>query len=409
MTLVWQLAWRYLKGKGTANVVPVLSRISMAAIAVGSCAMIVLFSVFNGFEDLIKDLYKSFYPEVKISPATGKFFRLTDGQFRAIEHVDGIRTMTVVIEDNVLLTSNEQQYIAVLKGIDRRYLDVNNIRPYIYEGKDTVSLTPQPTALVGLRIAAQLGLDVNNVFSSLSVYYPNTAVKNPALNPQSAFQSLLLKPAGIFQVQDEFDSKYILAPISLAQELFLQPGQYSSVELALDGNADPDEVKNQLRELLGSGFNVATRYEQNKTLYMVMKTEKWVVYAILVLVLLIASFNMVGALTMLVIEKQKDIAILQAMGATSQTIRKIFIMEGVLWATVGGLAGILLGAAICKGQEYFQWIKLEGGFLIEAYPVSLQAADFMLVMVTVIVVGLLAAVHPALRAARVEDPSLKAS
>lgn len=409
MTLVWQLAWRYLRGKRSANAVPVLSRISMVAIAVGSCAMIVLFSVFNGFEDLIKDLYKAFYPEIRISPAKGKFFALDEQKLTAVRTLNGVTALTTVIEDNVLINSNDEQHVATLKGIDRHYMEVNNVKPYIIEGRDSVIEGAVPTAIAGLRIVNQLGMDVNNVFSRLHIYYPNTEAENLAANPMSAFQNLQLKPDGVFRVQDEFDSRFILAPITLVQELFLQPGQYSSVELSLGQGADADMIKEQLQQLLGKEYEVNTRYEQNRTLYMVMKTEKWAVYVILVLVLLIASFNMIGALTLLVLEKQKDIAILRAMGAQAGSIRRLFFTEGVLWAVTGGSLGLLVGGLLCLGQQQFHWIRLEGAFIIEAYPVTMQFTDFLVIFATVVVVGLLAAWYPAVRSTRVQDPSLKAS
>jgi lipoprotein-releasing system permease protein len=381
----------------------------MFAIAVGSCAMIMLFSVFNGFEDLIKDLYKAFYSEIKITAAKGKFFSLDEQEYRKLTSINGITAITSVIEDNVLLNTGEEEYIATLKGIDRNYFAVNNVKPYILEGRDSVAEGALPTAILGLHIANQLGVDVNNVFSRLSVFYPNTESGNFSLNPESAFQSLELKPDGVFRVQDEFDTKYILAPIRHVQELFLQPGKYSSLELSLAPDIDPANIQQQLQSVLGGSYKIATRFEQNKTLYMVMKTEKWAGYAILLLVLLIASFNMIGALTLLVLEKEKDIAILKAMGAPTRTIRSIFISEGILWAFIGGSAGLILGAAICLGQQHFGWIKLEGAFIIDAYPVALQWTDFILTLLTVGVVGLLAAWYPALRATKVQDPSLKAS
>ena len=409
MTLVWQLAWRYLRGKRSANAVPVLSRISMVAIAVGSCAMIVLFSVFNGFEDLIKDLYKAFYPEIRISPAKGKFFAMNEQKLTVVRTLNGVTALTTVIEDNVLINSNDEQYVATLKGIDRHYMEVNNVKPFIIEGRDSVMEGALPTAIAGLRIVNQLGMDVNNVFSRLHIYYPNTEVENLAANPMSAFQNLQLKPDGVFRVQDEFDSRFILAPITLVQELFLQPGQYSSVELSLGQDADADMIKEQLQQILGKEYEVNTRYEQNRTLYMVMKTEKWAVYVILVLVLLIASFNMIGALTLLVLEKQKDIAILRAMGAQAGSIRRLFFTEGMLWAVTGGSLGLLVGGLLCLGQQQFHWIRLEGAFIIEAYPVTMQFTDFLVIFATVVVVGLLAAWYPAVRSTRVQDPSLKAS
>lgn len=409
MSLAWQLAWRYLRGKRGANIVPILSRISMVAIAVGSCALIVLFSIFNGFEDLIKDLYKAFYPEIKISLARGKFFALNEQQYQQIQHIKGIAAITTVIEDNVLLNANDEQQVATLKGIDHNFLKVNNISPYMYEGADTVTEGPIPTAIIGLQAANRLGIDINNVFSRLSLYYPNTESENLALNPQSAFQNLQLKPEGIFRIQDEFDGRYVLAPVKMVQDLFLQPGKYSSIEIALQTNAKAEHIKQQLKTLLGRNFVVATRFEQNKTLYMVMTAEKWAVYGILVLVLLIASFNMVGALTLLVLEKQKDIAILRAMGADNQSIKTVFIIEGVLWALVGGIIGLAAGLFFCWGQKYFHWIKLQGDFIIDAYPVSIQPTDMIVVFLTVAFVGLLAAWYPSLKATKAQDPSLKST
>jgi lipoprotein-releasing system permease protein len=188
----------------------------------------------------------------------------------------------------------------------------------------------------------------------------------------------------------------------VVQSLFNTPGKYSSIELSLEQGADADDVKKQLQEKLGNTYKVETRYEQNKTLYMVMRSEKWAIFAILLMVLLIASFNMVGALSLLVMEKQKDMAILKAMGAEGTTVRNIFMAEGILWSLVGGLTGLVLGILICMGQQQFQWIKMQGSWIIEAYPVRLQPLDALLIIVTVVLVGLLASWYPALRAIKTE-------
>lgn len=409
MALTGQLAWRYLRGKRSGNAVPVLSRISMLAIAVGTCAMFVLFSVFNGFENLIKDLYKAFYPEIKITAAKGKFFHLDEAQLQQLKNINGIHYISQVIEDNVWLSANDEDGIATLKGVDTVYDYVNDIKPYIFEGKSSVIDSPVANTIVGLHIANKLGLDPNNVFSKLHIFYPNPAVHNPALNPAEALQSIQLQVDGVFQVQDEFDSKYLLASLPVVQTLFLQEGNYSSLEIALNKDADAKEIKNKIESVLGGKYEAATRYEQNKTLYMVMRTEKWAVYAILLLVLIIASFNMIGALTLLVIEKQKDIAILKAMGATPVSIKKIFIIEGLLWALIGGIIGLIVGILLCYGQLHFQWIKLQGAFIIEAYPVVMKITDLLLILFTIVIIGLLAAWYPARRATVVEDPSLKAT
>ncbi len=414
--LTWQLALRYLRGKKSANAVPILSRISMVAIAVGTGAMIVLFSVFNGFEALVKDTYKAFYPDIKISPARGKFFKLDSSQLLHIIQVEGVNSVTNVIEDNVLAKEdnmgggankgNDNQLVLTLKGIDKQYFKVNNIHQYLLGTVDSVSEGQPNTAIAGEQVIKELGVDFNNLFSYIMLYYLDPTVTNPEADPASAFQSLRLHPAGAFSVLEEFDSRYILAPLHLAQNLFHAEGMYSSIEI----NAQPNDIpviKDKLQKLLGNGYVIASRYEQNKTMYLVMNTEKWAVYLILLLVLLIASFNMVGALSMLVLEKQKDIAILKAMGMTPAGIQQVVLLEGVLWSLTGGLAGLFLGCGICLLQMKFGLVKINGSFLVDAYPVKIEFTDILVVVATIIVVGVLASLYPSLKATKTIDPSLK--
>lgn len=401
MILIRQLAWRYLKGKRKGNAVPVLSRISMAAIAVAACAMMVLFSVFNGFELLIKDLYKAFYPPIKITTAKGKFFELEASKMQQLHALKEVRYLSRVLEDNVWLNANDEDALATLKGIDTLYNHVNSYSDYIYEGDSTVQAAPA-TAIVGLQLANKLGLDPTNVFSPLMVYYPNANVQHPSLQATDALQTLMLKVTGLFMVQEEFDSRYVLASLPVVQSFFLKEGKYSSLELSLADGVNADVVKEKIQQIVGDGLVVQTRFEQNRTLYMVMQSEKWAVYAILLLVLVIASFNMVGALTLLVMEKQKNIAILKAMGATPIMIRKLFLLEGVLWALVGGVIGLIAGILLCLGQQQFNWIRLQGAFIIESYPVAIQWGDVVLILVTIIVVGVAAAWYPAYRATLVK-------
>lgn len=406
--LVWQIALRYLRGKRSANAVPILSRISMVAIAVGSCAMIILLSVFNGFEYLVSDLYKAFYPEIKITAAKGKFFSEDATLAAAIHNTKGIQTATRVIEDNVLINSEDNQFIARLKGIDADYDKVNNYKQYVTEGRDTVTASPEPTAVLGIQLMSQLSLDPDNVFSQIVLFYPDASV-NTALSPESAFRSQKLRADGAFQAQDDFDSKYILASLPVVQQLFNAEGRYSSIELKLDDGADADDVKETLKTILGPAFTVETQFEQNKTMYLVMRSEKWAIYGILFLVLLIASFNMVGALSLLVMEKQKDMAILKAMGAQRVTIRSIFMAEGVLWSLIGGLTGLFIGLLICFGQIKFNWISLPGSYVIDAFPVHIEMLDVLLIIATIILIGIMASWYPAVRSTRVETPSLRSN
>jgi len=408
MALIRQIAFRYFRGKRSANAVPILSRISMAAIAVSSAAMVIVFSVFNGMESLVKEGYNAFYPDLKISAVRGKFFAMDATKLSAVKQIKGVRNITTVIEDNVFADNDGQQKVVMLKGIDKNYFNVNDIRPFIMLGDDSVSEGHPYTAIGGRHILNELGADVSNVFSNIELFYPDPTVTNPEADPLSAFQSLKLHPAGAFSIEDDFDSRYVLAPLSLAQELFHQKGLYSSIEISADPGA-ADKVKEQLSQLLGAAWKIETRYEQNKTLYMVMGAERSAVRAILLLVLVIASFNMVGALSMLVLEKQKDISILQAMGTQSQTIRKIFLLEGTLWSLTGGGAGILVGCLVCFAQQHYGLVKLGGSFLVDAYPVKIELSDILLVLTIILIVGISASWYPSVRATKTIDLTLKSA
>lgn len=390
-------AWRYVRGKRSANAVPILSRISMTAIAVGSAAMIILFSVFNGFDTLVKDLYKAFYPDIRITAAAGKFFTIPAPLLQQIATRKGVQQIAPVIEDQILINTDHDVVIATLKGIDNRYFAVNTVKPYITRGRD--SLIPGlATTIMGTHIASRIGLDVDNNFSKVQVLYFNTKATIVGTDPANAYQSLTLKPDGIFRVQDEFDDNYMLGPLEATQALFNAAGKISSLELKLEPGTSPDAIKRSLAQLLGTKYRVETRFEQNRTLYQVLRTEKWATYAILLFVLLIASVNMIGALSLLVLEKRKDMAILSAMGARKNTVRTIFLLEGMLWSGIGGLTGLLAGGGLCLAQQKFGLLTLGDSFVIKAYPVAMQPQDFVVVILTVIMVGLVAAWYPAVKA-----------
>jgi len=408
-TLIWQLAFRYFRGKRSANVVPILSRISMVAIAVSSAAMIIVFSVFNGMEGMVKKLYSGFYPPVKVTVARGKFFTLSPDMPAKIMSIAGVKNITTVIEDNAIVKNTDLggQKVITLKGIDKGFFKVNDIREAI-TGEDTVSTGKPYTAIAGRNIVNELSVDIDNVFSRIELYYPNPENKNLAGNMTDAFRSLEMHPAGSFQISDEHDDKYILAPLSLVQVLLHQEGKYSSVEISIAPGTE-EKVVAALQKLFGDGYRVETRYEQNKTMFSVLSGEKWAIYAILTMVLLIASFNMVGALSMLVLEKQKDIGILKAMGALPADIRSVFMLEGLLWALTGGVSGIVLGYIICLLQKRFGFVTINGSFLMDAYPVEMHIADLFLVAVTVSFVGILAAWYPSRRATKAPAPTLKSA
>jgi lipoprotein-releasing system permease protein len=413
--LAARIALRYLRGKRGNNAVPILSRISMVAIAVGSAALLVALSVFNGLELVVSDMYRAFYPEVKITAARGKFFAANALPLAAIQRIDGVAVLSMVLEDNALASdmdrfsgSANRQKVVVVKGVDNNYFSVSNIRDFVNKGEATLSIGGRSTAILGFRIANELGADIKNSFSTIVLYYPDPAITNPESDPVNAYRSLQLKPSATFLAGDEFDDKFILAPLNKVQELLHADGMLSSIEIkTTDGSQD--ELKTKLTALLGNKFKVETRYEQNATLYGMMKAEKWVMFLILIFVLIIASFNMTGALSMLIVEKQKDIAILRAMGAETADLKRIFLSEGMLWALIGGLCGIALGLAVYFAQLNFGLIKMGGAFMVDAYPVALYFTDVLMVLAAIITVGLMVSWYPARRAAMMAETGLKAN
>jgi lipoprotein-releasing system permease protein len=395
-----KIAWRYFRGKKSAQAINIISWISIGAIAVSSAAMIVLFSVFNGLEGTVRDMYSAFNPEIKVTTAKGKFFNVTEAQKQAINKIAGINVAAYSLEDMVLLNGNGEQKVGTLKGVDENWFKVCKLDSFMIEGttgwKGHETYTP---AITGLDISMSLGIDIKNAFSGLKIYYPRKGA-NISEDPAAALNSIVAKPEGTFRIQEEFDGQYVLVPLTAAQHLLDVGDRISSVEIKCNPKGSEAGVKKELVKILGKGVVIENRFEQNKTFFMIMRGEKWAVYAILLMVLLIASFNMIGSLSMVVLEKKKDIAILKSMGATSTLIRTIFIAEGGLLALVGGLIGMLTGVLLCLGQQYFGWISFPDGFIINAYPVAMQADDFILVMSTALAVGLLASLYPALKAAR---------
>jgi len=383
-----------------AQAINIISWISVGAIAVSSAAMIILFSVFNGLEDTVKDMYTAFYPDIKVSAAKGKFFSLPPGKEQEVRAMPGVSLVSRSLEDMVLLNSAEEQKIATLKGVDNHWFGVSHLDTFMIDGKaawpQEAAYTP---AIMGLGVSIALSIDVSNAFTALRIYYPRQGSRL-ADDPEAALNSMVVKPQGNFRIQDEFDGQYVLAPLTAVQHLFGTGSKISSLEIKTAVGADIDQVKARLQEALGKDMLVESRFEQNRTFFMIMRSEKWAVYAILLMVLLIASFNMIGSLSMVVLEKKKDIAILKSMGARNRLVRLVFLAEGGFMAMLGGGLGILAGTLICLGQRYFGWISLPDGFIIEAYPVSLQPGDFILVLSTALAVGLLAAWYPAWKASR---------
>lgn len=407
--MVWQFASRYFRAKKSTNAINIIAWVSVAAIAIGTGALIVILSVFNGFEGLVKSLYSSFYPAIRIAPASGKTMLLTPEQLQTIRQMPGVAAYSEVVEEKAVLRYGDEPTIAVLKGVDSSYNRVTDVKGNIVRGRFDIGDDVAYRAVLGLELEGALGVDVVHSLVPVTVYVPRRNV-NAFVTPEDALNNGVLYPAGTFAIQQEFNSKYVITHIDFLRRLLeLGPNEMSALEVAAAPGVNQNELKSRLQQLLGAAYKVQTRYEQNQSLYAIMQTEKWAVYVILSFIMIIAAFNMIGSLYMLVIEKEKDITILKAMGARKSLIMKIFLTEGLIIAGIGTLLGFVLGGGFCLLQQHFGIIRLEGtSFLVDAYPVSMHLADFGLVLVTIVVIGLAASWYPARRAA-VEAISLKAT
>ncbi|NCI51578.1 ABC transporter permease [Sediminibacterium roseum] len=390
-------AWRYFRSNKSTNAINVIAWISVAAIAVGSAALIVVLSVFNGFEDLVKGLYSDFYADMRIVPARGKTFHIAGDQVSKIKNTKGVAVISFVAEEKAML-NNDGIVPATIKGVDENYTAINklNTPEHIPRGKFELGTPSEPKLVVGAGIENAANIEIDRQVAPATIYLPN---KNAArLTSEDGLNSFSVMPVGTFMVQQEFDNKYVFSNLGFVKYMLnMAPDEFSAIEMKLSGS--DKEVKKQLEAIVGKDLVVQTRYEQNKTVYAIMQVEKWVIYGILSLILVVAAFNMIGALTMIVLEKQKDIAVLKAMGANDQLVQRIFLSEGLLLAAIGGGAGILLATVVCWIQLQFKPIKLGGDtFIIDYYPVKMVATDYLLVIGTVALIAFLASWIPSRKA-----------
>jgi lipoprotein-releasing system permease protein len=392
-------AWRYFKSKKSTNAVNIIAWISMIAIMVSTAALIIVLSVFNGFEGLVKNLYGDFYADIKITPRQGKFLTADDTLINKIRSVKDIHALSFTVEEKAVLVNGDYQTIVYLKGVDNNYNTVNKLSGYITSGKYDLGTTDAPAIVTGSGIANAVGAYPQSPSGDLIVYLPNRKAKN--FNSLEAMHSFEVKPSGIFSVQQEFDDKYAFTNLAFVQYMLdLDANQYSAVEISAKQQDETEHIQQQLQKILGNTFSVQTNYEQNQSLFTVMEIEKWVIYGILSLILLVAAFNMIGALTMLVLEKEKDIAVLKAVGASEHRIQNIFLSEGFVLAGFGGILGMVIAFAICFIQVKYKLIKLEGGtFIIDYYPVKIVPHDFILVSLTILIIAVIASWIPAKKAA----------
>jgi len=390
------IARRYLISKKSVNVINIISGVSISGVTIGTFALVVILSVFNGLDFSIKSLFSAFDPNIKITNTIkGKSFELNDINIESIKKIAGVSTVTPVVEEEAFLMYGNRQYFATIKGVPTNYNEISRLdSSSITSGQFLLVANHIPYALVGQGVAYYLsvGLSFNE---PIHIYTLKKGTKGrPTL--ENTFNHSTIYASGIFANQQEIDSKYILVPISFAQELFQMDSRISAIEIELTKGTSEDDIKAEISRMLGNNFAVKTQFEQHELFYRVMQSEKWAIFFILAFVLVIASFNILGSLSMLILDKKADIAILQSMGANQKLIRTIFLFEGWMISLTGAFLGIILGVIICWIQMTYGILKIpnEGSFIFSAYPVQIRFADLFVIFLLVTGIGFLAAWYP---------------
>jgi lipoprotein-releasing system permease protein len=390
-------AWRYFRGKYAFQAIQIIAWVSVFAIAIGTAALITILSVSNGFTEVVKTLYADFYADVRITPKQGKYFTIPAAQYNQIKSIQGVKAISKVVENRALLVKDGLQTVAIVKGVENAYGSINNIKKYLKRGECAIGDTATPLFIMGVGIEQKLGLMQSMIGDTLQVYAVNRSGKS--ITQLGQLNTLNVQESGAFSVQQEFDEQYVFTNTAFAQYLFdLQPDEVSAIELSVNGKSD--KVISALQQILGPHFLIQNKYQQNADLYRVMQVEKWIIFCILAIIMLVASFNLVGALTMLVLEKQKDIHVLNAMGATQWDIQKIFLWLSGVMALIGALIGGGLASLFIWLQYKFHLIKLGGGsFIIDYYPIHPMLIDYVAIISLVIFIALLAGWIPSRKAA----------
>jgi ABC-type lipoprotein release transport system permease subunit len=370
-----------------------VSYISLVGTVCGTAALLIVLSVFNGFENLTASIFSIFDPELKVTPATGKTFVIDSLMLSKITALPQVDKISLTLDENVLLKYKNQQTIALMRGVDENYETNTSLENSMYDGNFRMYRNDYPAAVFGYGVAAKLGLFSLRMEEPVHVNVPNREGKVSLNNPAASINTLSLLPSGIFEVEKSFDDKYVFAPIEFVQNLLDRDSQASAIEIKLTPETDFNSACKAVANIVNDNMLVKTRFQQNEALYRMMRSEKLIVYGILILIVIILSFNISGSLSMLITEKKDDIATLKSMGASDKLIRRIFLSVGLFISLAGITAGIVIGLSICLIQQYFGLLKLPGNnLLVDAYPVKVLLSDLILVIVSVAIIGYLASI-----------------
>lgn len=398
MKFAFYIARRYLISKKSMNVINIISGITIAGVCTGTIALVIVLSVMNGINQLIEVNFSSFDPDLKIEAVKGKSFRLSDADFEQVKQMEGVASFTEIIEENALLEYDKRMAAAVVKGVPDNYAEIIQLDSVnVPEGEFILRQPRHRFAVVGEGLAIQLSIGLGFI-DAIKFYAVKKGKQNiNVLNMNSALMHDYLFPKGIFSIIQDIDSRYIFVPYSFARDLFQMEDKISQLEIRVKEGTDIDQLQKKIEKIVGSDFKVKNQYQQHEAIYKVMKSEKWFIVLILGFILVVASFNILASLTMLIIDKKHDIAILQSMGASNRLIRRIFLLEGWMVSIVGAFIGIILGTFIAWLQMEFGLLKLpgaEGAYLMNSYPVQIQIFDLFLSYFLVCGIGFLASWYP---------------
>ncbi|MFV0344765.1 MAG: FtsX-like permease family protein [Bacteroidales bacterium] len=395
MNYTFFIAKRYFKSKKQKKIINYISNISVGGVAIGTLGLILVMSVFNGFDTLVRSFYSEFNADLTVLPIEGKSFQPDSGLLVYIGGMDGIVDISEVIEDNALLRYGESQVVAKVKGVPDNYFETTGLDEYIQYGDAIISDERVNYGVCGLSIAVNLQVGLSQQVP-VSIYYPKRGVSNTSVMDISrAFNVSNVYPSGVFSIQEKIDNT-MFVPYSVAEELMDMQGRISMLELRLDNAQDAERLKSLIsKNLRDSGLTVKTRAEMNSTIYKVLQLERWMIFLILTFIVIIASFNILSTLTMVIIEKKQDIFTLRSLGVSPAKLREIFLIHGSLISIVGAVIGLVLGVLLVYLQTQFGIITIEGAFAIEQYPVELRFGDILIVFATVSLIGFLISLVPA--------------
>ncbi|WP_420153092.1 FtsX-like permease family protein [Siphonobacter sp.] len=402
MNLAFLVARRYFLTKKKTSFINLIAIISMLGVCIGTMALVVVLSVFNGLEDFNRQLFKTFDADLRIVPASGKNFRVTDSLWTELKKIQGIKHITQVYEENALVQYGDQRTVVTIKAMDDNLQSHPEMDTARIAGSLILQQQQQNFAVLGIGVARMLGLRPEDPLTPLEIWYPrrNANLAAPGLD---AFNQANIQPGGIFSIEQTFDDQYVFVPLRFAEDLFETDGKRTALELQLQPGMAVESVQKQVKTALGSTFKVQNPDEQHASLFRAIQIEKLFVFITLTLIVAIASFNIYFSLSMLAIEKKSDVATLLALGAWPGLIRRIFLTEGALVGFSGALVGLLAGIGICWLQQEYGLVKMElVGSLVDAYPVRMQMFDLIGVTVAIIIITLAASWMPAQKAAKQE-------